>query len=108
LRFHEIHIEAREMIIFDDTYAPAGVTSSDEFLRWRERNPRAFLINCKNSEYMIHYAECWHFTFKPDEDVSLTATKKVCSASRAELEKWLADQGIKDLRICQTCSPGLA
>jgi hypothetical protein len=94
------------MIIFDDAYAPAGISSSDEFLHWRERNPRALVINHNQGEYMLHHADCWHFTFKPHEQISLTDNKKICSASRAELDRWVADQGIVGLLTCKHCSPG--
>jgi hypothetical protein len=93
------------MIIFDDTYAETDATSSD-FLLWREVNPDAFVVNRKGTENMIHYAKCGHFTFSPNSEASLTNSKKVCSRSRKEIDRWVASAGIKILQVCKDCKPG--
>jgi hypothetical protein len=39
---------------------------------------------------MIHYAKSGHFTFFLNSEASLTKSKKVCSRSRKEIDRWVA------------------
>jgi hypothetical protein len=87
-------------LIFYDAYDP---DAHGKFLRWRKRHLSGYVISRRSpSDAMIHQASCGHFEFG-DENVSLTKTMKICSASRRGLEAWARENIKAGLRWCRSC-----
>jgi hypothetical protein len=81
-----------------------GSAAERGFAQWRSDHPDGFYVNCRSAgNMMLHRQSCSSLDF--DEPVCLTATKKVCTPDRMELEAWAARHGTRPLRFCKRCSP---
>ena len=87
---------------FDNETSPA---SHAEFERWRSEHPRGFVINRQSRERgMLHFANCYHMTFRPEDNVSLTRNPKLASTDAIKLLMLAAQQGIT-VSLCGDCHP---
>jgi hypothetical protein len=81
----------------------------DEFQKWREQNPRGFVVNRKTTVAgMLHRADCQHmgdFFWKPDGTSGLTRTEKICAAERVDLDQWAEGNRVR-LTLCNDCMGG--
>ncbi len=86
--------------IFFDAFDP---DAHSKFLRWRERNPRAYVISRRSpNDAMLHRAYCGHFEHG-DKGASLTRTMKVCSRDKGEVEGWARGNIETKLKRCRSC-----
>jgi len=75
----------------------------EKFVKWLDRNPDGFYINCKTARDMVlHRSSCFHAS--PLELGSLTKNRKACSSNWHKLDDWVTEQSGK-LRICRDCAP---
>jgi hypothetical protein len=87
------------------------------FHRWRQQHRRdGWYLNPKcSSEFKMHRATCPHLSnqywdqgVKKPDGKSMTATKKICSTSRKELEDWARKEAAKrgkdsKIKRCPDC-----
>ena len=84
--------------IFHD---PIDSADNEAFLAWIAANPEGYYLNQKRSgEAMLHRGKCFHIEF--NIPVRLTAARKMASTSRAQLEAWAVDEGIR-VNACSDC-----
>ncbi len=79
----------------------------EAYVRWLRHNPRGCVLNVKSgTEAVLHTkTDCMHIRDYSDPDVGLTRKAKLCSPSRAELEREAKARGLRVDR-CRTCAGG--
>jgi hypothetical protein len=73
----------------------------DDFVRWIQNNPQAYVINNKGRNSVLHRATCSQFL--PYEGVNQSNNPKVCALDKRQLEDWADKQENLDLVPCQIC-----
>jgi hypothetical protein len=76
----------------------------EAFKKWQRQpeNARGFVLNYLPDDLVFHKVGCPHIWDFSKSSASLTAHRKVCAASRSELQRYARKQG-EDWRLCDTC-----
>lgn len=82
-RLHHLKQKGEYLVYYPKT--------AKEFLKWRDENPRGFIVNVGSKGPMLHDANCFYLTWIEQDtrierlDINWVKNQKVCSMSRNEL-----------------------
>jgi hypothetical protein len=76
------------------------VNDDTGFVRWRESHPQGLIVSGNSG--MPHRTDCQHILVPFKKPFSWTRKVKHCFESRAELDSWAQESGIKR-QTCGSC-----
>lgn len=79
----------------------AHPTPHERFVAWCSAHPTGYFLNQRSERsWMLHRPHCSSLAFTIP--VSLTASPKLCSLDRAELEEWIRGEQL-EMSVCSRC-----
>ena len=84
--------------------------TDEEYFQWIDENPGTFIVNSDKASSdrdlpMIHTTACGHTNDRNWHGYTASATFKLCSDSKQELEAWMRQTDKRELKRCKSCAP---
>ena len=85
-------------------------SNDEEYFQWIDEHIDGFVVNSDKALKadrlpMIHMARCSHVNDRSWHGYTTSASFKLCSTSKQELENWIQQTDPRRLKVCLSCTP---